>query len=78
MRVHSFSAESWRDNKDVLGKAFCRNKRQFLDKTLVFETDGLEDKAKTFVGEYNGKSLSESQQASYDRCLLVYIKCTDN
>ena len=62
----------------MLGKAFCRNKRQFLDKTLVFETGNIEDKAKTFVGEYNGKSLSESQQASYDRCLLVYIKCTDN
>ena len=62
----------------MLGKAFCRNKRQFLERTLVFETDGLEDKAKTFVGEYNGKSLSGAQQSAYDRCLLVYIKCTSN
>ena len=61
-----------------MGKAFCREKRQFLERTLVFETDGLEDKAKTFVGEYNGKSLTAGQQASYDRCLLVYIKCTAN
>ena len=62
----------------MLGKAFCRNKRQFLDRTLVFETDGLEDKAKTFVGEYNGKSLSDAQQSAYYRCLLVYIKCTSD